>query len=1061
MDESMSERTKVGKTEWKSWLVCNELGFKSSDGEDDGTRRNRSVIVRPMDADTNTSEEGCWPELKEFCRAHAVECTTFALFLLFGIFCIFNAFGFLGTNELKLRYDHYEQLVRKHCQFVEDRDLNGSEGKTEHPNATLVSLLAVVRHGDRYGLVMDGGCQIATEQESMEFNKYLATIEKQKNLFAIPVNLADKKLTTSKDKCAVGMLTPRGAIQEFMMGRFLFNQYKNTTLFNTTDTPVNITVTFSHLQRTFDSGVALASGFLDQNQTTIRTPIEFQQGSVYYGCTDSGCDCDENIIMLLEMSKAERQGLYRLEVEEKTQQVVQKLFAELNYSTPNMDPLDIIDNLVSRFACPRKPLPCDDRYCASYLFFGDIFEYFSKQSAKLFDLNIGVERQYRVLSAYPILRYVGLMAETNGKQVKLFSSHDTIVGAILRILTDSGKYTDWQVFAARIVFEIYETAEKVKLLRVVYDGQDITSLVKFCKSLEFGLCPVSDLKQFLAVGIFEMAGYKTFEQTLYNTYETRTHLKRKRETLPLPEKFEELCEMSSPPGEDFEKVLSTSSRPHNYCSSESSMSEDDGENEHVLKHGAPAEALTPDSERMVVLGKDLVQSAPGSIVPTENASWINRIKKAGASMMGSMRPSSSSQETLPREETEKQHKKKWKARLWSTWNNIKYSSTWMSDRTDEYGGENDVVFLGKRYSTNKNLNGVSIGFEDFCSDYYSRLWITYRTDFSPLLKTDTTTDCGWGCMIRTTQMMVAQAIMINRFGRNWRFVRRKKSHVTVNGEETEFDTEKMKEWMILKLFEDKPSAPLGIHKMIEIAAREKGKRAVGCWYSPSEAVFIMKKAITESASPLTGDTVMYLSIDGRVHIRDLEVETKHWTKTLMLVIVVRLGAAELNRIYVPHLMRLFSMDSCLGITGGRPDHSCWFVGYYGDQVIYLDPHVAHEYIPIDMDFNTSQEDPKKPKKCPERSYHCRLLSKMHFLDMDPSCALCFRFESREQFDQDMRQLNLSQFIDIDQGEEHGMKRVRDPLFSVVYGERRRVPSYEREVSESDQAQADKHGFEML
>ncbi|PIC34342.1 hypothetical protein B9Z55_014024 [Caenorhabditis nigoni] len=489
------------------------IWFTNKSGEDDGTRRNRSVIVRPMDTDTNTSEEGCWPELKEFCKAHAVECTTFALFLLFGIFCIFNAFGFLGTNELKLRYDHYEQLVRKHCQFVEDRDLNGSEGKTDHPNATLVSLLAVVRHGDRYGLVIDGGCQIASEQESMEFDEYLATIEKQKNLFAIPENLADKKLTPSKDKCAYGMLTPRGAIQEFMMGRFLFNQYKNTSLFNTTDTQVNITVTFSHLQRTFDSGVALASGFLDQNQTTIRTPIEFKEGSVYYGCTDSGCECDENIGMLQAMSKAERQGLYRLEVEEKTQQVVQKLFAELNYSNPNMDPLDIIDNLVARYACPRKPLPCDDRYCASYIFFGDIFEYFSKQSAKLFDLNIGVERQFRVLSAFPILRYVGLMTETDGKQVKLFSSHDTIVGSILRILTDSGKYTDWQVFAARIVFEIYETVEKVKLLRVVYDGQDITSLMKFCKNLEFGLCTVSDLNQFLAVGIFEMAGYKTFEQT--------------------------------------------------------------------------------------------------------------------------------------------------------------------------------------------------------------------------------------------------------------------------------------------------------------------------------------------------------------------------------------------------------------------------------------------------------------------------------------------------------------------------------------------------------------------
>lgn len=517
--------------------------------------------------------------------------------------------------------------------------------------------------------------------------------------------------------------------------------------------------------------------------------------------------------------------------------------------------------------------------------------------------------------------------------------------------------------------------------------------------------------------------------------------------------------MSDPHEESFEKIASSSRSPRASYSSESSLS-DDEQNEHVLKHGSPEEALTPDAERMVVLGKEMVHTAPESIVPTGSSSWINRIKSAGVSMMGSIRPSSSNQEDVSR--TEKQPKKKWKARLWSTWNNIKYSSTWMSDRTDEYGGDHAVVFLGRSYSTNKDANGQSIGFEDFCSDYYSRLWITYRTDFSPILNTETTTDCGWGCMIRTTQMMVAQAIMLNRFGREWRFSRRKRSYVTVHGEETDFDREKVQEWMILKLFEDKPSAPLGIHRIIEIAAREKGKKAVGSWYSPSEAGFIIKKAMTESISPLTGDTAMYISIDGRVHIRDIEVESKNWMKTLILVIVVRLGVAELNPIFVPHLMHLFSMESCLGITGGRPDHSSWFVGYYGDQIIYLDPHVAHEYIPIDMNFNFSTGDSsKKPKKCPERSYHCRLLSKMHFLDMDPSCALCFRFESREQFDHDMRQLNLAQFIDIDQGEEHGMKRVRDPMFSVVYGERRRVPSYAREVSESDQRQADKHGFEML
>ena len=140
---------------------------------------------------------------------------------------------------------------------------------------------------------------------------------------------------------------------------------------------------------------------------------------------------------------------------------------------------------------------------------------------------MGAERQYRVLNSFPILRYVRLMTESNGKQIQFFASHDTIIGSILRVLTDSGKYIDWQVFAARLIFEvsfsicrisliryfqIYETTENAKFLRVVYDGEDITTSVKFCKNLEYGLCPVSDLKLFMEKGIFEMAGFEKFEQ---------------------------------------------------------------------------------------------------------------------------------------------------------------------------------------------------------------------------------------------------------------------------------------------------------------------------------------------------------------------------------------------------------------------------------------------------------------------------------------------------------------------------------------------------------------------
>ncbi len=56
----------------------------------------------------------------------------------------------------------------------------------------------------------------------------------------------------------------------------------------------------------------------------------------------------------------------------------------------------------------------------------------------------------------------------------------------------------------------------------------------------------------------------------------------------------------------------------------------------------------------------------------------------------------------------------------------------------------------------------------FLLDLYSRPWITYRSGFPPIHPSHYTSDVGWGCMLRSGQMLLCNAFFLLELGRDWR-----------------------------------------------------------------------------------------------------------------------------------------------------------------------------------------------------------------------------------------------------------------------------------------------------
>ena len=144
----------------------------------------------------------------------------------------------------------------------------------------------------------------------------------------------------------------------------------------------------------------------------------------------------------------------------------------------------------------------------------------------------------------------------------------------------------------------------------------------------------------------------------------------------------------------------------------------------------------------------------------------------------------------------------------------------------------------------------------FLDDFESRIWLTYRSNFPPIPKSRDpsassamtlsvrlrsqlleqggfTSDAGWGCMIRSGQSLLANALVMLRLGRSKCPIRSDMQHGWLMAAlEWRRGSRRNDEGALLSLFADDPGAAFSIHRFVEHGASACGKHP-GEWFGPS------------------------------------------------------------------------------------------------------------------------------------------------------------------------------------------------------------------------------------
>ncbi|KAG5497795.1 hypothetical protein GH5_02585 [Leishmania sp. Ghana 2012 LV757] len=195
------------------------------------------------------------------------------------------------------------------------------------------------------------------------------------------------------------------------------------------------------------------------------------------------------------------------------------------------------------------------------------------------------------------------------------------------------------------------------------------------------------------------------------------------------------------------------------------------------------------------------------------------------------------------------------------------------------------------------------------------LIFTYRDGFEaiPAVTRLIETDQGWGCLLRTSQMLLAHFLWVHG-----RPADRKLSLFFDHSAET---------------------APFSIHNMIRSVWNRRAFKAE--YWSPSQGCEAIKRTMQDAmkTEQLQTRVTVVTSTNGCVYADEVQHTFKEGAEVVLVLASVRVSAAaQLTQESYLQIEKLMEQPQCLGVVGGVPGRSYYFFAHNQTQLFYLDPH---------------------------------------------------------------------------------------------------------------------------